>query len=85
MLSSAGRAGLFQRPSGENLNFYSVCCSIQSGNASSLGKQSTEHQNVTYQWDYIIVRIGFLFGVSKTKETQRDAQRAAETRWDLSF
>lgn len=46
----------------ENLIFYSVCCSIQSGNASSLGRLSKEHQIIAYQLDYVIVRIGFLFG-----------------------
>lgn len=67
MLSSAGRVGLLGGPEGnvscgENLIFYSVCCSIQSGNASSLGRLSKEYQIITYQLDYVIVRIGFLFG-----------------------
>lgn len=49
---------------GWNLIFYSVCCSIQSGNVFSLGRLSKEHQIITYQLDYVIVRIGFLFGES---------------------
>lgn len=67
MLSSVGWVGLFGSPERnvscrENLIFYSVCCSIQSGNASSLGRLSKDHQIITYQLDCVIVRIGLLFG-----------------------
>lgn len=59
-----GGRGLYSISCKENLIFYWVCCSIQSGNASSLGRPSKEHQIITYQLDYVIFWIGFLFGVS---------------------
>lgn len=75
MLSSAGRVGPFGGPErsvscGENLIFYSVFCSIQSGNASSLGRPSKEHQIITYQLDYVIIRIGFLLDSPKPKRVR---------------
>lgn len=86
MLSSAWRAGGEQLQR-EKSHFLFSLLLYSEWKCSSLGGLSKEHQIITYQLDYVIVRIGFLFGEAKECEslTQREAQRAAGTRWDLSF